>query len=471
MIELELAPNTILLIVTAHSPVNENPSPYLRAQSPTKGDLFLQNCNQFDLICGLVVPKHASSKSVPSPASASSVSSPRNVTAESVDYPTNPREKFGASSTAPKSSTISQKSPTITSNAEVPNDLSATMSISQPEATRRAVIMLPPRKHQPSINVVTKGRPRKRPTEAISQRLSARGVEEEELSLNNEPVEGSPTRDIHLDQEYDNPKSSYQSSNFSTSNNFCHRLRKSKRPILDVEAPPLPRSKRLNRSQELTSLAVPPSSEIGGGASDQVYATEPRGTGNVADGPGHISDCAGHVADGTGHVADGTGHIADCAGHVADGTGHVADGTGLLADVSSPQLNSTTSSHLVDTCPTSVTLVQSATKLTEVTSTWAVGGVQHLTTIRGTAESRELICALRSQISTPDGCPNAELMSSCAWEPLFGLILDTERDILINNNLSARAFINLKEISSRIPTASQTLSGNDNNCDYFHALT
>ena len=38
VLELELAPNTILLIVTAHSPVNEIPSTYLL--SPTKGDYY-----------------------------------------------------------------------------------------------------------------------------------------------------------------------------------------------------------------------------------------------------------------------------------------------------------------------------------------------------------------------------------------------------------------------------------------------
>jgi hypothetical protein len=162
----------------------------------------------------------------------------------------------------------------------------------------------------------------------------------ETLSSNNEPIEGSPTQSGHLDNEYDDPNGAYQLSTFSTSNSFRDRLRKSKRPNLDDVAPTLPRPKRLKKSQNLDSLAIKPSSVIGGGASDQVSATEPRDTGNVAD-----------------------------------GTGHVADGTGLLADVSSPQLNSTTSSHLVDTCPTSVTLVQSATKLTEVTSTWAVGGV------------------------------------------------------------------------------------------------
>jgi hypothetical protein len=251
----------------------------------------------------------------------------------------------------------------------------------------------------------------------------------ETLSSNNEPIEGSPTQSGHLDNEYDDPNGAYQLSTFSTSNSFRDRLRKSKRPNLDDVAPTLPRPKRLKKSQNLDSLAIKPSSVIGGGASDQVSATEPRDTGNVADGTGHV------------------------------------------ADDSSPQMNSPTS-DLVHSRTTSVPLVQySATKLTEVTSTWAVGGVQHLTTICGTAESRELICALRSQILTPDGCPNAELMSSCAWEPLFGLMIGTERDSLIKNNQSARAFINLKEISSRLPTASQTLSGNDNNCDLFRALT
>ena len=49
VLELELAPNTILLIVTAHSPVNENPSTYLL--SPTKGDYYQ---NVLNLACHLM---------------------------------------------------------------------------------------------------------------------------------------------------------------------------------------------------------------------------------------------------------------------------------------------------------------------------------------------------------------------------------------------------------------------------------
>ena len=387
----------------------------------------------------VVLPKDVSSE--PSTASASSVPSPQVVSKQPVDTPTNLRHQSGAAIAAPKSSSLSLQSPTSWTNVESLNDLSATSSNLQPTPPLRVLRMLPPRKPQPSIKIATRGRATKRPTPATLPR--SRGVEA--LSSNNEPIEDSSPLSSHVDHEYE-PQCNYQSSTFSTSDSasisntpsldqsnainhtqalpaplnpcgeiqsnaqlahtssFRDRLRAPKRRI--VTGPPLmPRRTRQKISQIVSSLPINPLSEKGGGACKPLSATEPCGTGDVAD-----------------------------------------------------------------TSSSQITLVQSATRFTEVTSAWDHGGVHHLTTICGTVESRDLICALRSQLLTRDGCVNAEVMSSCPWEPLFGLIIETERDGLINFNRSARAFINLSDISSRLPNVSQTLSGNDNRCDYVHAI-
>ena len=104
----------------------------------------------------------------------------------------------------------------------------------------------------------------------------------------------------------------------------------------------------------------------------------------------------------------------------------------------------------IDTMLTQVYFIESV--LNQASSSWFYGEVKHLTLINGTIQSRELLSDLRSLLLSDDGRPNNAVMSSCEWKTAMGQSLKDERN-------SARAFIDLSDIYTRLPSTSSSING------------